>query len=240
MHMPALPVNPCGDFSCYWKIWIADTWFRRTIVHLCCKTYYLFPQKLKYIKTIEMLWRNSNWFFRFFKVEKTIKAWHQAGRLLLCSFRGELPYIQWYTWTCKVLQAYFHTKCTHVASIVLGTMGKCLHASINHPTSSGLELRPPTAPIRLAAWGRAVNLAAISATLKGELWLPVRTSLCPHLYGALITSLSVHHSQLFQFYFLDSLYIKSLQKDLQKLSRLSVTTHTFVMSYSVLVVKGGQ
>ena len=77
--------------------------------------------------------------------------------------------------------------------IMLGTISECLHATINHPTLSRLELGPPTAPNRLAAWGRALDFAAISATLEMVLRRPPTTSLCPHLHGAIITSLSVHH-----------------------------------------------
>ena len=72
---------------------------------------------------------------------------------------------------------------------MLGTMGKCMHATGNHPISSGLELRPPMAPNRLAARGRALDLAAISATLKMVLQQLLRISLHSiHLF--LINSLS--------------------------------------------------
>ena len=72
---------------------------------------------------------------------------------------------------------------------MLGMMGKCMHATGNHPISSGLELRPPMAPNRLAARGRALDLAAISATLKMVLRQLLRISLHSiHIF--LINSLS--------------------------------------------------
>ena len=44
-----------------------------------------------------------------------------------------------------------------------------------------------------------LDLAAISGTLNGDLQ-PLRTSLYPHLHGALISSLSVHHSINFRLF----------------------------------------
>ena len=60
----------------------------------------------------------------------------------------------------------------------------------------GIEHGPPTSSNHPAAWGRALDLEAILATLKRVLRQALRTSLFPHLHRTFIISSSLRHMSL--------------------------------------------